>query len=108
MINLDEAQKMVDRWINTVGHGYFSPVTNVAVLAEEVGEFAHIIVRRYGEQRAKAGDAVDDQAIADELADVLWVVLALANQTGVDLTKAFERTLAKKNTRDANRFDSDR
>lgn len=107
MMTIEQAQQMVDRWISTVGHGYFQPVTNVAVLAEEVGELAHVIVRRYGEQRSKAGDAIDDRAVADELADVLWVLLALANQTGIDLTEAFERTLAKKNTRDAHRFDPD-
>ncbi len=96
---------MVDRWITSTGKGYFQPVTNVAVLAEEVGELAHIILRRYGEQRPKAGDAVDDAALASELADVLWVTLALANQTGVDLTEALQSAHAKRVSRDAHRFD---
>jgi len=106
MTTLNEAQRRVDEWITGIGHGYFHPVTNIAVLAEEVGELSHAVVRRYGEQRPKAGDATDNDTIADELADILWVVLALANQTGTDLETAFARTIAKKTARDAHRFDS--
>lgn len=106
MTTLTEAQRRVDEWINTIGHGYFNPVTNIAILAEEVGELAHAVVRRYGQQRPKAGDAIDNDTIADELADVLWVVIALANQTGTDLETAFARTLDKKTKRDAHRFDN--
>lgn len=108
MTTLTEAQRRVDEWITSIGHGYFNPVTNIAVLAEEVGELSHAVVRRYGEQRPKAGDAIGDDVIADELADVLWVVLALANQTGTDLEDAFARTLAKKTLRDAHRFENPR
>lgn len=104
MMTIKEAQQLVDRWITSTGKGYFQPVTNVAVLAEEVGELAHIVLRRYGEQRPKAGDAVDDEALASELADVLWVTLALANQTGVDLTEALAAAHTKRTTRDAHRF----
>lgn len=100
-ISLREAQEAVDRWISTIGHGYFSPLTNMAVLAEETGEVARIIARRYGDQKAKQGDSGD---LADELADVLWVTLALANQTGVDLTDAFRRNIEKKTRRDKDRF----
>lgn len=98
---LAQAQAMVDHWITTVGHGYFSPLTNTAILAEETGEVARIMARRYGDQVAKPGDNAD---LADELADVLWVVMALANQTGVDLTAALERNLQKKQQRDKERF----
>lgn len=94
-------QQTVDRWITTVGNGYFTPLTNTAVLAEETGEVARIMARTYGGQKPKHGDSGD---LADELADVLWVVAALANQTGVDLQHAFERNLQKKNSRDAARF----
>lgn len=98
---LRDVQATVDRWITTVGNGYFSELTNMAVLAEEVGEVARVIARTYGDQRAKPGD---DRRLADELADVLWVVAALANQTGVDLSEAFANNLAKKNIRDIDRF----
>lgn len=101
-ISIKEAQSIVDKWITTVGGGYFSPLTNMAMLTEEVGEVARIIARRYGDQVAKESDVSKD--LGDELADVLWVVLALANQTGVDLTAALARNLEKKNTRDAKRF----
>lgn len=100
-ISLREAQAAVDRWISTIGHGYFSPLTNMAVLTEETGEVARIMARRYGDQRAKEGD---DRCLADELADVLWVTLAIANQTGVDLTDAFRRNIEKKTLRDKERF----
>lgn len=99
-ISLREAQQIVDRWITTVGVRYFSPLTNMAILAEETGEVARIMARRYGDQSAKASDRGD---LADELADVLWVVMAIANQTGVDLTEAFHANLAKKTERDATR-----
>lgn len=81
--SLREAQETVDRWITTVGVRYFSPLTNMAILAEEVGEVARVIARTDGEQSAKSGERLD---LADELADVLWVVMALANQHGIDLT----------------------
>lgn len=100
-MTIAELQALVDRWITTTGNGYFSPLTNTAVLAEETGEVARIMARRYGDQVAKPGDRSD---LADELADVLWVVAALANQTGVDLTEAIRRNIGKKNSRDARRF----
>jgi len=96
-------QKIVDQWITTAGNGYFSPLTNTAILAEETGEVARIMARRYGDQVAKPGDKSD---LADELADVMWVVAALANQTGIDLTEAVTRNLEKKNTRDNHRFEN--
>ena len=100
-IGLREAQLMVDRWITTTGVRYFSPLTNMAVLAEEVGEVARIMARRYGDQSFKPGE--DPEALAGELADVLWVVMAIANQTGTALAEAFRATLAKKTARDATR-----
>ena len=103
-MTIKEAQTLVDEWITTTGKGYFQPVTNVAVLAEEVGELAHIVLRRYGEQRPKAGDATDDTSIAGELADVMWVTLALANQMGIDMTEALRAGHQKRSLRDKNRF----
>lgn len=100
-ITIRSAQEAVDRWITTIGRGYFSPLTNMAVLAEETGEVARIMARRYGDQKAKPGDCDD---LADELADVLWVTMAIANQTGVDLTEAFHRNIEKKTSRDSSRF----
>lgn len=100
-MTLKEAQITVDDWINTVGVRYFSELTNMAILTEEVGEVARIIARRYGEQSEKESDKGKD--LGDELADVLWVLICLANQTGVDLTDAFEKNLEKKNVRDATR-----
>ena len=100
-ITLRETQEMIDKWIRNTGAGYFSELTNMAVLTEEVGEVARIISRTYGEQTFKESDKNRD--LADELADVLWVVCCLANQTGVDLTEAMEKNLAKKNARDAGR-----
>ena len=97
---LAEAQAIVDRWITSVGVTYFSPLTNMAVLAEEVGEVARVMARRYGDQSFKPGEK---DSLADELADVLWVVMAIANQTGVDLTKAFAENIDKKTRRDAQR-----
>lgn len=101
-MTIEEAQHRVDEWISTYGVRYFSPLTNMAQLTEEVGEVARIISRRYGEQSFKPGE--DAQAdLGDELADVLWVVMCLANQTGTDLTEALERNFAKKTARDATR-----
>lgn len=98
---LHEVQLQVDHWIKTVGVRYFSELTNLAILTEEVGELARIISRKYGEQSFKAGE--DGSKLADEMADVLWVLVCLANQTGVDLTEAFEKNMAKKTKRDATR-----
>ena len=100
-MTLDQAQRTVDEWIKTVGVRYFSELTNMAQLTEEVGEVARIIARRYGDQSEKESDKNKD--LGDELADVLWVLICLANQTGVDLTEAFQRNLEKKNSRDATR-----
>lgn len=100
-MTINEAQERVDQWIKTYGVRYFNELTNMAVLTEEVGEVARIIARRYGEQSEKASDK--DKDLGDELADVLWVVLCLANQTGVDLDAALERNIAKKTQRDASR-----
>ena len=97
---LSEVQQMVDRWITTVGVRYFSPLTNMAVLAEETGEVARIMARLYGDHSPKPTDNLD---LADELADLLWVTVAIANQTGVDLTDALARNIEKKNNRDATR-----
>lgn len=100
-LTLDGVQQTVDTWIRTVGVRYFSPLTNMAVLSEEVGEVARIMARRYGDQSFKPGENPD--ALADELADVLWVLAAIANQTGVNLDSAFRVNLAKKTDRDADR-----
>lgn len=100
-MTIEEAQRLVDDWINTTGVRYFNELTNMAILTEEVGELARIIARKYGEQSFKESD--EEYDLADELADVLWVVICLANQTGVDLTKAIEKNMVKKNIRDANR-----
>ncbi|MCX8492302.1 MAG: nucleotide pyrophosphohydrolase, partial [Cyclobacteriaceae bacterium] len=97
----DQAQTQVDQWIKTHGVRYFSELTNMAILSEEVGEVARIIARRYGEQSEKESDKGKD--LGDEMADVLWVLICLANQTGIDLTKAFEKNLEKKTIRDSNR-----
>lgn len=100
-MTLQEAQTQVDRWINTTGVRYFNPLTNMAILTEEVGEVARIMARRYGEQSEKDSDKSMD--LADELADVLWVVICLANQSGVNLTEAFQKNVQKKNLRDKDR-----
>ena len=100
-ITLAQAQEAVDRWIKSVGGGYFSPLTNTAILAEETGEVARVMARRFGDQKSKPGD---ERELADELADVVWVVMAIANQTGIDLTEAFRNNLTKKNVRDSERF----
>lgn len=106
-LTLAGAQRTVDRWISTVGRGYFSRLTNLAMLAEEVGEVARIIARADGEQRAKASDDISDARLADELADVLWITLALANQSHIDISEAFVNNLRKKNIRDKERFAGD-
>lgn len=103
-MTIQELQDRVDEWINTVGVRYFSPLTNMAILTEEVGEVARIMARRYGEQSEKPSDAEKD--LGDELADVIWVVTCLANQTGIDLTDAIERNFEKKTHRDATRHRS--
>ena len=100
-ITLAEMQEIVDEWIKTIGVRYFNELTNMAVLTEEVGEVARIIARKYGEQSFKDSDL--DKDLGDELADVLWVLVCLANQTGVDLTDAFKRNLQKKSSRDKSR-----
>ena len=100
-LTIKEAQEKVDEWIKSVGVRYFNELTNMAMLTEEVGEVARIIARKYGEQSFKETDK--DKELADELADVLFVVICLANQTGVDLTKALEKNLEKKTLRDSNR-----
>lgn len=99
-MTLEEAQKEVDQWIKTYGVRYFSELTNMAVLTEEVGELARIMARKYGDQSFKEGEKCN---LADEMADVLWVLLCLANQTGVNLTEAFRQNLEKKTKRDKDR-----
>ena len=99
-ITIREAQKMVDDWIKTYGVRYFSELTNMAVLTEEVGELARIMARKYGDQSFKEGEKHD---LGDEMADVLWVLMCLANQTGVDLTKALKKNIEKKTSRDKTR-----
>ena len=99
-ITIREAQKMVDDWIKTYGVRYFSELTNMAVLTEEVGELARIMARKYGDQSFKEGEKHD---LGDEMADVLWVLMCLANQTGVDLTEALKKNIEKKSSRDKNR-----
>lgn len=99
-MTLDEAQQAVDTWIKTYGVRYFSELTNMACLTEEVGELARIIARQYGDQSFKAGEETD---LSEEMADVLWVLICLANQTGVNLTEALEKSLEKKTKRDATR-----
>jgi NTP pyrophosphatase (non-canonical NTP hydrolase) len=100
-MTLQEAQESVDQWIKTNGVRYFNELTNMAMLTEEVGEVARIIARRYGEQSEKESDK--NKELADELADVFWVLICLANQTGVDLTEAFKKNLEKKSLRDQDR-----
>lgn len=99
-MEIDELQRRVDEWIRSVGVRYFSELTNMAVLTEEVGELARVMARRYGDQSFKAGEKDN---LADEMADVLWVLVCLANQTGVDLTMAMEANFAKKTARDSQR-----
>jgi NTP pyrophosphatase (non-canonical NTP hydrolase) len=99
--SLEEVQARVDEWIRAVGVRYFSELTNMAVLTEEVGELARLMARKYGDQSFKAGEEGKD--LGDEMADVLWVLVCLANQTGVNLTEAFERNMDKKTQRDQDR-----
>jgi NTP pyrophosphatase (non-canonical NTP hydrolase) len=98
-MTIEQAQQAVDRWINTTGVRYFSELTNMALLTEEVGEVARIISRTYGDQSSKKSDLKKN--LADELADVLFVTICLANQTGIDLTEALKKNLEKKSVRDA-------
>jgi NTP pyrophosphatase (non-canonical NTP hydrolase) len=100
-MTLQESQQQVDQWIKTHGVRYFNELTNMAMLTEEVGELARIIARRYGEQSEKESDKNKD--LGDEMADVLWVLICLANQTGVDLTEAFKKNVEKKTLRDKDR-----
>ena len=100
-MTIEEAQTKVDQWIKTIGVKYFSELTNLGILMEEVGELSRLMVRIYGEQSFKDSDKGKD--IGDEMADVLWVLMCLANQTGVNLTAALEKNFEKKNIRDANR-----
>ncbi|WP_053406844.1 MULTISPECIES: nucleotide pyrophosphohydrolase [Persicobacter] len=100
-MSIRQAQEMVDHWIKTVGVRYFSELTNMAILTEEVGELARIMARTYGDQSFKKSDLAKN--LGDEMADVLWVLICLANQTGIDLTDALRKNLEKKNIRDADR-----
>lgn len=100
-MTIKEAQEKVDQWIQTYGVRYFSELTNMAILTEEVGEVARIVSRKYGDQSFKESD--QGKKLEEELADVLWVLICLANQTGVDLTKALEKNIHKKTKRDSDR-----
>lgn len=103
-MTIQEAQETVDKWINSIGIRYFNELTNTAILMEEVGEVARIMARKYGEQSFKASDK--DVDLADEMADVLFVLICLANQTGIDLTTALQKNLDKKTNRDKDRHAS--
>ncbi|WP_353720916.1 nucleotide pyrophosphohydrolase [Dyadobacter sp. 676] len=105
-MSIQEAQEQVDQWIKTYGVRYFSELTNMAILTEEVGELARIMARTYGDQSFKKSDLGKD--LGDEMADVLWVLICLANQTGINLTEAFEKNLAKKTERDKDRHKQNR
>lgn len=100
-ITIEEAQAQVDTWIKTIGVRYFDPLTNTAILMEEVGEVARIMARKYGEQSFKESDKQID--LGDEMADVLWVLICLANQSGINLTEAFKKNMTKKTLRDGER-----
>lgn len=100
-MTIQQAQQEVDQWIKTIGVKYFSELTNLGILMEEVGELSRLMVRKYGEQSFKESDK--GKELADEMADVLWVLLCLANQTGVDLTVALQKNIEKKTSRDASR-----
>lgn len=102
-MTIKEAQERVDQWIKTYGVRYFNELTNMACLTEEVGELARVIARKYGEQSFKKGE---NQALDEEMADVLWVLICLANQTGVDLTAALEASIEKKTVRDKDRHNN--
>ncbi|MBL0234468.1 MAG: nucleotide pyrophosphohydrolase [Chitinophagaceae bacterium] len=103
-MTIREAQQQVDGWITTIGVRYFNELTNMAILTEEVGELSRHIARQYGEQSYR-GELKGKEAIADEMADVLWVLLCMANQTGVDLTEALEKNFEKKSGRDGERHE---
>jgi len=100
-MTIEEAQQQVDSWIKTVGVRYFNELTNLGILMEEVGELSRLMVRKYGEQSFKESDKGNE--LADEMADVLWVLICLANQTGVNLTEAMQKNFQKKNSRDTER-----
>lgn len=100
-LTIAEAQEKIDEWIKTIGVRYFNELTNMAILTEEVGELARIISRKYGEQSFKESDKNAD--LGDEMADVLWVLICLANQTGIDLTEALQKNIEKKSKRDSDR-----
>jgi NTP pyrophosphatase (non-canonical NTP hydrolase) len=100
-MTIQQAQQHVDQWIKTIGVRYFSELTNMAILTEEVGELARLMARKFGDQSFKESDKNKD--LGDEMADVLWVLICLANQTGVNLTEALEKNFEKKNSRDADR-----
>lgn len=100
-ISLKDAQQKVDQWIKTVGIKYFSELTNLGILMEEVGELSRLMVRKYGDQSFKESDKGNE--LSDEMADVLWVLICLANQTGVDLSNALQKNFEKKSSRDASR-----
>ncbi len=100
-MTIEEAQHKVDEWIKTYGVRYFSPLTNMAILTEEVGEVARVMARTYGDQSCKPSDECKN--LADELADVMWVLMCIANQTGVNLTDAFAKNIEKKTARDCQR-----
>ncbi len=100
-MTIEEAQQQVDNWIKTIGVRYFSELTNMAILTEEVGELARIMARTYGDQSFKKSDL--EKNLGDEMADVLWVLICLANQTGIDLTEAFRKNMEKKTNRDKDR-----
>ena len=100
-MTINEAQQQVDEWIKTIGVRYFSELTNMAILTEEVGELARIMARKYGDQSFKKNETAEH--LGDEMADVLWVLICLANQTGIDLTEAFRKNMEKKTIRDADR-----
>lgn len=106
MMELTEVQHRVDEWIKGIGGGYFSELTNMVLLTEEVGELARVIARLYGDQVAKEGDL--KKGLEEEMADVLWVLVCLANQTGVSLEDAFRKTIEKKTLRDKTRFKNDK
>ena len=105
-ITINEAQKLVDNWIQTIGVRYFSELTNMAILTEEVGELARIIARKYGDQSSKDSDENFDPG--DEMADIFWILLCLANQTGVDLNEAFSKNMEKKTNRDKERHQNNK
>ena len=100
-MTINEAQQQVDEWIKTIGVRYFSELTNMAILTEEVGELARVMARKYGDQSFKKNETAEH--LGDEMADVLWVLICLANQTGIDLTEAFRKNMEKKTIRDADR-----